>query len=122
MLDKKTEDFLEKIAASGSTGMSQYKQRTVRQYQSKEPEGAAVGGGLGLAAGHLIGKNMKGSGNIARLAGLFLGLAAGRKMGKRGNKTKTTTIEGVVKKQQKSDDVPKVPALNDKSVLKMLGK
>ena len=108
MLDKKTEDFLDKVAMCGkkhlkkkvkkativkeaagaSTGMSQYKKRTVKKYEDKSGEGAAAGGTLGLAAGHLIGKNMGRGGNIARALGLIGGALTGYGVGKKGKKTK----------------------------------
>lgn len=122
MLDKKTSNFLEKLATQDATGMSQYKKRDVKSTKKHPATGAGVGATLGLTAGHLSAPKGK-WGAMARLLGAAGGAYAGKKVGDLGTKTRTQTTEGVVKKQQKTKEVgakPEVPRLTDNNVLKLL--
>ncbi len=122
MLDKKTNDLLEKIASQDATGMSQYKQRKVTSERGHTGSGSALGALIGAGAGALSKKYKP----ISVAAGSLMGALAGREMGKRvSTKNKTTTQEGVIKKQQKTkadNAQPTVPTIKDSSILKLLRK
>lgn len=124
MLDKKTLNFLEKIAAydtrQDATGMSQYKKRDVKTVQNHTGAGTGLGAVLGAGAGALSKKYKA----ISTAGGALLGALAGNRIGKH---TKTQrqnrTLEGTVKRQRKTkaeNAQPDVPKLNDSAVLKLL--
>jgi hypothetical protein len=112
---------LDKVA-SDSTGVSQLKQRKTVTRKKYTAEGTGLGAAGGGLAGYKITKALGPKWNIpATLAGMALGGLAGRHVGKKGSKTKTKYIEGVVKKQEKRKDSPvKLPSLKRENVRGLL--
>jgi len=120
VLDKKTNELLDKIAQQDATGMSQYKQRKVESERGHSGEGTGLGALIGAGAGALSPKYK----SLAAMAGGALGALAGRELGKRTKtRSRTTTLEGVIKKQQKNKAptaTPYVPRIEDSKVLRLL--
>jgi hypothetical protein len=113
---------LAKMAASDSTGVSQLKQRRTSTYKNYAAEGTGLGAGGGGLAGYKITKALGPKWNIpSTLAGIALGGLAGRYIGRKGSKTKTKSLEGVVKKQEKRKDSPvNLPSLKRDNVRGLL--
>ena len=113
---------LDKKASTNSTGVSQLKQRKTTQHKKYTAEGTGLGAAGGGFAGYKLTKALGPKWNIpATLIGSAIGGLAGRHVGKKGSKTKTKYIEGVVKKQEKSKDSPaKLPQLNREKVRGLL--
>lgn len=112
----------DKLAASDSTGVSQLKQRKTTTRKKYTAEGTGLGAAGGGFAGYKITKALGPKWNIpSTLAGIALGGLAGRHVGRKGSKTKTKSIEGVVKRQEKRKDSPaKLPSLKRENVKGLL--
>jgi len=119
MIDKKTEEFLDKIAAQNSTGTSQMR----KQITKTKTRHAGQGAGLGATLGTFSGAAFKGKYKpLAMIAGGLLGAVTGRAIGKRTvSKRKTVTRAGTIKRQEKvKDGEAGIPRLTDSRVLKIL--
>jgi hypothetical protein len=100
-------------AAVDTSGLSQLKQRRTIQRKRYTAEGTGLGAAGGGFGAYKMTKALGPKWNIpATLAGTLLGGAAGRYFGRKGSKTKTKVLEGVIKKQEKSkDNRVKAPAI-----------
>jgi len=103
---------LDKVAVD-SSGVSQLKQRRTIQRRKYTAEGTGLGAAGGGFGAYKMTKALGPKWNIpATIAGTLLGGAAGRYVGRKGSKTKTKVLEGVIKKQEKSkDDRVKAPSI-----------
>lgn len=117
MLDDKTIQFIEKVAAEGSTGETQQRKKFTSTAKNYPGEGAGLGAILGTAAGAMSKKYRP----LAALGGALGGSAIGRAIGKRTiGQTKGYQAEGTAKKQEKRDKPgeAQLPRLNDSKKIK----